>query len=205
MTAAGPRLPRSDRTEMGPLTGEHRLRIRAPWRWSARPSLTHLGRPRCIAAVETPLICAGARSAPGPTANMSGIATRSVGVGLATFQRASDQAHVKLRRTYFVDKRHGLVVRADAAARQHATPVARCLPIGRALISARRESSDGGRSLDRANRSRATRIADSRGHSRKNCGDVLSRNTRRKNLQGVCADRHGCPRTVNIGHNAGMN
>src|SRR5260370_26043331 len=111
MTAAGPRLPRSDRTEMGPLTGEHRLRIRAPWRWSARPSLTHLGRPRCIAAVETPLICAGARSAPGPTANMSGIATRSVGVGLATFHRPSDQAHVKLSRTYFVDKRPGIVVR----------------------------------------------------------------------------------------------
>jgi hypothetical protein len=43
MTAAGPRLPRSDRTEMGPLSEEHRSRIRAPRRWSARPSLTQNG------------------------------------------------------------------------------------------------------------------------------------------------------------------
>src|SRR6266849_10627534 len=39
MTAAGPWLPRSDRTEMGPLSEEHRPRIRAPGKWSARPSL----------------------------------------------------------------------------------------------------------------------------------------------------------------------
>src|SRR5260370_1471075 len=39
MSAVGPRLPRSDRIEMGPLTEEHRRRIRAPRRWSARPSL----------------------------------------------------------------------------------------------------------------------------------------------------------------------
>jgi hypothetical protein len=43
MTATGPWLPRSDRTEMGPLSEEHRSRIRAPRRWSARPSLTHSG------------------------------------------------------------------------------------------------------------------------------------------------------------------
>src|SRR6266436_5975081 len=36
----GPRLPRSDRTEMGPLTEEHRPRIRAQERWPAWPSLT---------------------------------------------------------------------------------------------------------------------------------------------------------------------
>src|SRR6266436_33275 len=30
---------------MGPLTGEHRPRIRAPWRWSAQPSLPRSGRP----------------------------------------------------------------------------------------------------------------------------------------------------------------
>jgi hypothetical protein len=34
-----PWLPRSDRTEMGPLIEEHRPRIRAPGRWSAWPSL----------------------------------------------------------------------------------------------------------------------------------------------------------------------
>src|SRR5712672_4531115 len=43
MTAAGPWLPRSDRTEMGPLSEEHRPRICAPRRWSARPSLTQTG------------------------------------------------------------------------------------------------------------------------------------------------------------------
>jgi hypothetical protein len=32
---------------MGPLTGEHRRRIRAPGRWSARPSLTRTGHAGC--------------------------------------------------------------------------------------------------------------------------------------------------------------
>ncbi len=43
MTGCGPRLPRFDLTEMGPLSEEHRSRIRAPGRWSARPSLTQTG------------------------------------------------------------------------------------------------------------------------------------------------------------------
>jgi hypothetical protein len=37
---SGPRLPPSDKTEMGPLAEEHPPRIRAPTRRSARPSLT---------------------------------------------------------------------------------------------------------------------------------------------------------------------
>src|SRR5258708_2465637 len=48
--AVGPRLPRYGCPEMGPLTEEHRPRIRAPGRWSARPSLTQSGRPLCVAA-----------------------------------------------------------------------------------------------------------------------------------------------------------
>src|SRR5260370_28306637 len=35
---------------IGALTGEHRPRIRALARWSARPSLTQSGRPLCVAA-----------------------------------------------------------------------------------------------------------------------------------------------------------
>jgi hypothetical protein len=39
--ARDPRLPRSDRTEMGPLTEEHRPRNKGAGRQSAGPSLTH--------------------------------------------------------------------------------------------------------------------------------------------------------------------
>src|SRR6266849_4421791 len=45
-SAIGPRLSRSDRTEMGPLTEEQRPRIRAPAMRSAQPSLTQTGHAR---------------------------------------------------------------------------------------------------------------------------------------------------------------
>src|SRR4029077_3299058 len=43
LSLSGPRQPRFDRTEMGPLTHEHRPRICEPGRWSARPRLTRSG------------------------------------------------------------------------------------------------------------------------------------------------------------------
>src|SRR5258707_14638324 len=47
--AVGPTLPRYGCPEMGPLTEEHRPRIRAPGRWSARPSLTRNGQTALLA------------------------------------------------------------------------------------------------------------------------------------------------------------